>query len=608
MERVVEEILDVLPADDGVTLSNIWPTVLGLSRTTATAILQKHDPSRVAEDLAVSGLLDLEQSKVLIQGQSRFANAFEDCVTLAYCSDCLDSLCYPVFTYLNSGGSWRTLNLSPLMCFLKPAAHYFAGTKNSTYQTTANLTTRLGPGFIYNWSRDTDLFGQSCERTKWMSLRLSLYATELLNNRALLDDYHCVITSLFHKTASLVNTQRESQEFLESIEKHFAILSNWHDENVKVVASTSPIPLQGSSGIPTTNGEEHQNVLPASSNKRPDQVLEAALAELDSLIGLPKVKEEVKKLTAFLTIQKERRKHGLRESSQTLHFVFTGNPGTGKTTVARIIAKILFGFELLKSSKLVETDRSNLIGGFLGQTAIKTDEVIKSAIDGVLFIDEAYTLASDAAKFGYGDMYGEEAISTLLKRMEDNRDRLSVIVAGYPALMEKFLQTNPGLSSRFTQHIHFDDYSVADLGRIFLKFCRDAEYVVNSRCLVVLSFLLGLAYHRRGDDFGNARFVRNAFEEVTVRHSQRLIAAGQHMDKEKLMQLDPSDLMVGPLAGITPTLFTLENLKWKCNCPQCCAGHKGGINHLGRQINCVKCGKPFAFDFWNPILETLTLS
>lgn len=309
----------------------------------------------------------------------------------------------------------------------------------------------------------------------------------------------------------------------------------------------------------------------------------------------------MKKLTAFLTVQKERRKHGLRESSQTLHFVFTGNPGTGKTTVARIVAKILFGFELLESSKLVETDRSNLVGGYLGQTAIKTDDVIKSAIDGVLFIDEAYTLTSGSEQ----DSFGKEAISTLLKRMEDFRDRLSVIVAGYPTLMDKFLQTNPGLSSRFTRHIHFDDYSVADLGRIFLKLCREAEYMVNTKCLGVLSVLLGLAYQRRGDDFGNARFVRNVFEEVTVRNSQRLVAARQKMDKAKLMQLDPSDLMVGPLAKISPSTCKFENLKWKCNCPQCGAGHKGGINHLGRQINCMKCGKGFTFDFWNPILETL---
>jgi hypothetical protein len=196
----------------------------------------------------------------------------------------------------------------------------------------------------------------------------------------------------------------------------------------------------------------------------------------------------------------------------------------------------------------------------------------------------------------------------LLKRMEDFRDRLSVIVAGYPALMDKFLQTNPGLSSRFTRHIHFDDYSVADLGRIFLKLCREAEYVVNSRCLVVLSFLLGLAYQRRGEDFGNARFVRNVFEEVTVRNSQRLVTAGERMNKAKLMQLDPSDLMVGALAEFSRSEFKTENLRWKCSCPQCGGGHKGGINHVGRQINCRKCGKAFTFDFWNPVLETLTPS
>ena len=184
---------------------------------------------------------------------------------------------------------------------------------------------------------------------------------------------------------------------------------------------------------------------------------------------------------SFLKLQRECRKHGLPELDQTLHFVFKGNPGTGKTTVARIISKIkiLFGFGILKTTKVIECDRSSLVGAYLGQTAIKTDKVIESALDGLLFIDEAYSL-TDSQNLGGQDGYGQEAIGILLKRMEDFRNRLIVIAAGYPALMEKFLHSNPGLESRFTRIVTFDDYGVPELCRIFEKFCNDGQYSMTA--------------------------------------------------------------------------------------------------------------------------------
>jgi hypothetical protein len=263
------------------------------------------------------------------------------------------------------------------------------------------------------------------------------------------------------------------------------------------------------------------------------------MQELDVLIGLPGVKAEVRRLMGFLTIQRERRRQGLRESGQTLHFVFTGNPGTGKTTVARIIGKMLHAFGLLKTAKVVECSRTDLVGGFLGQTALKTEKMIDSALDGVLFIDEAYALTDTRS----ADCYGSEAVNTLLKRMEDDRDRLVVVVAGYPAPMKEFLQSNPGLSSRFTRIIVFEDYDVPDLCRIFEKFCREAEYTLSPAAYAQASLLFTLAYEGRDERFGNGRFVRNVFELATARHSQRLTEdGGGSYDRQSLMTIDGSDI------------------------------------------------------------------
>ena len=187
-----------------------------------------------------------------------------------------------------------------------------------------------------------------------------------------------------------------------------------------------------------------------------------ALAELDALVGLESVKAEVKKLASFVKISEERKKAGLKVPPMSYHMVFTGNPGTGKTTVARIMAKIFRSLGVLKKGHLVETDRSGLVAGYVGQTAEKTNEIIDKALDGVLFIDEAYALTEDGGKG-----YGGEAIATLLKRMEDERDRLIVVVAGYTEEMKKFIDANPGLKSRFNRYIEFPDYSAAELAEMF---------------------------------------------------------------------------------------------------------------------------------------------
>jgi AAA+ superfamily predicted ATPase len=271
-----------------------------------------------------------------------------------------------------------------------------------------------------------------------------------------------------------------------------------------------------------------------------ERALQEAMGELDGLIGLATVKEEVAKLTDFLTIQAERRKQGLRPANQTLHLVFTGNPGTGKTSVARICSQILYGLGVLRNNKCVETDRADLVGEYLGKTAVKTDDVIQSALDGVLFIDEAYALACGEA---HGDDYGKEAINTLLKRMEDYRSRLVVIAAGYPAPMRQFLDSNPGLRSRFTRFVHFDDYSVSDMNRIFAKMAADAEYQCDELAQRELTQLFTQAHSARDAKFGNARYVRTVFEEAVNRQSQRLVASQGSRSKTDLMTLSHLDIV-----------------------------------------------------------------
>jgi len=278
--------------------------------------------------------------------------------------------------------------------------------------------------------------------------------------------------------------------------------------------------------------EQEETPLPES-----EPTLEELLAELDGLCGLEQVKQDVKSLINLVKVRRLREEAGLPVPPMSLHLVFLGNPGTGKTTVARLLARLYHAIGVLPKGQLVEVDRSGLVAGFVGQTALKTQEVIQKAIGGVLFIDEAYALVNQ----DNGNDFGREVIEVLLKNMEDHRKDLVVIVAGYSQLMEKFIHSNPGLESRFNKYFYFEDYDGAQLFTILQSMCVKNGYVLTPEGEALARRELMALYEDRDENFGNARDVRNLFEQAVARQSDRM-ARLEAPTREQLMELHPEDL------------------------------------------------------------------
>jgi len=271
--------------------------------------------------------------------------------------------------------------------------------------------------------------------------------------------------------------------------------------------------------------------------------VDLVMAELDRLVGLESVKSRISTMTNLLKVQRRRGEVGLPEVLGSRHMVFTGPPGTGKTTVARLFGRVLRALGYLPRGHLVEVTRSDLVAGFVGQTSIKADAAIDSAVDGVLFIDEAYALAPERA----GGDYGEEAVAALVKRMEDRRERMVVIVAGYPDEMDRFLESNPGLASRFPEHIEFPAYARDELVEIFRRFAADAGYEPGPEAIDEVHRVVD-SWDRGARTFGNARAVRNLFEDVVASHANRVVHE-RAFDRADLVRLTAGDVTAGASLG-----------------------------------------------------------
>jgi hypothetical protein len=338
----------------------------------------------------------------------------------------------------------------------------------------------------------------------------------------------------------------------------------------------------------------------ARQGQVPDRAGRESLAEvlrsLDELIGLDTIKQEVRELVNFLMIQAERGKLGLPLTPISLHAVYTGNPGTGKTTVARLVGRIFGAMGILKSGHLIETDRAGLVAEYAGQTAPKANKRIDDALDGVLFIDEAYSLVAEKGD----DPYGAEAVQTLLKRMEDDRGRLIVILAGYPAPMERLIHSNPGLSSRFTRTFAFPDYTARELGLIFQTMCDRDRYILPppTRARLLLGFRYLLTH--RDEHFGNGRCARNVFERSIRRLANRL-ATVSPLTRELLTTLRPEDIVMESVAAAAWRGLEDGCRGFQVICADCGRTSIIAAEQLGRAAMCAGCNRKFVADWGEPV-------
>ena len=318
---------------------------------------------------------------------------------------------------------------------------------------------------------------------------------------------------------------------------HEVLISRINAMNEYVESKT----MKETPSVEMPNREQNQS---EENNEKCDAIMEQEesldelLAKLHSLIGLESVKKEVQNIINLIKLQKKMEEYGVDKQPMSLHLVFTGNPGTGKTTVARLLSKIYKCLGVLSSGHFVEVSRTELVAGYVGQTAIKTQEIIDKALGGILFIDEAYTLTHGKGQTDFG----QEAVDTLLKAMEDHRDDFIVIVAGYPELMKEFVSSNPGLESRFNRYIHFEDYNPVELRDIFVLLLKERKLILGPGCEDYLISFFSDLYSNKDESFANGRTVRNYYEKMIICKANELQDSLDGISEEKLFTVTIEDL------------------------------------------------------------------
>lgn len=376
-----------------------------------------------------------------------------------------------------------------------------------------------------------------------------------LNTKIRITDYFDKMKEIQLPAGFIINTlESKSKSFLSKSYKEFVTQISQGiiaaDQNVSTseMSAISEILSQISSnsfGVITQSNKSTKSEVSnttaskeyIANNYEGVENIAVVLSELDSFTGMEGIKKDVRSLINLLKIQKQRENKGLSVVKPSLHMVFTGPPGTGKTTVARIMGRVFKALGVLEKGHIIETDRSGLVAGYVGQTAIKVDEVVQKSLDGILFIDEAYTLSPSDGQ----DSFGQEAIDTLLKRMEDNRDSLVVIVAGYEEEMQRFIESNPGFKSRFNKYISFDDYKPDELREIFLSIVKKNKYKASDELVHLIHSKFIELYNTRTKSFGNGRLVRNLFEKIVENQSNRLASVDIALTEDALQTLLPYD-------------------------------------------------------------------
>jgi AAA+ superfamily predicted ATPase len=376
------------------------------------------------------------------------------------------------------------------------------------------------------------LFAKGTQKEKFDALRAP-NAIQNMDLRYGTNYYHSVATALYRYAWILVSARgsvsAKENKFLKKIWKMLFLAQGKRDKNEAHAAE---------SNSKNSAAKKHPSSTAQLQERKKEETLDDVLNELNELIGLKNIKKEVKTLVNYLRLQKERSLRGLSETSLSLHCVFYGPPGTGKTTVARLMSRIFKQMGFLEKGHLVETDRAGLVGSYIGHTSNKVDKKVSEALGGVLFIDEAYALKPDEDS---GRDFGQEAIDILIKRMEDYRDKLVVIAAGYPDEMERFVHSNPGLKSRINRYYYFDHYSPKDLLAIFKIFTKKSNYHISKKAGKKLLNLFKALHSMRDRSFGNGRLSRNLFEKIIERQANRL-AGLKKISDDVLIRIEEADI------------------------------------------------------------------